>query len=77
MKGSVALDGISLTVAGLQRDKFTVSVIPHTASETTLLDKTVGDRINIECDIIGKYIRRFLNENSNGITMDFLMENGF
>lgn len=77
MKGSVALDGVSLTVAMVENNSFTVSLIPHTAKETTILDKKTGDKINIECDIIGKYVKKFTTDESNGITMDFLRENGF
>ena len=77
MKGSVALDGISLTVANVKNDRFLVSVIPHTASQTTILGKRAGDRINIECDVIGKYVKQFTDKKQSGITMDFLRENGF
>ncbi len=76
-KGSVTLDGISLTVAKISNDRFTVSIIPHTASETTLLDKRTGDKINIECDVIGKYIEKFTRKQGSGITAKFLKENGF
>ncbi|MCC8068252.1 MAG: riboflavin synthase [Ruminococcus sp.] len=81
-KGSVALDGISLTVASVSDTSFKVSIIPHTASETTLLTKSIGDNINIECDVIGKYVEKFLNtkENtSNNSTLDlnFLANNGY
>lgn len=76
-KGSVALDGISLTVAELAKNAFTVSIIPHTASETTLLEKKTGDMINIECDVIGKYVKHFNLETKSGISMDFLRKNGF
>lgn len=76
-KGSVALDGISLTVADVKNDSFAVSVIPHTAAETTLLERKPGDRINIECDIIGKYVERLTSAKESGITMDFLEKYGF
>lgn len=76
-KGSVTLDGISLTVANVLNDRFTVSIIPHTASETTLLDRNIGDKINIECDVIGKYVEKLMGKPQNGITLDFLKENGF
>lgn len=76
-KGSVALDGISLTVAEVSRGGFAVSVIPHTAAETTLLERKPGDRINIECDIIGKYVERLTAVKDSGITMDFLEKCGF
>lgn len=76
-KGSVALDGISLTVASLKNDRFSVSIIPHTAQQTTLLGKKSGDKINIECDLVGKYIEKFTAQNSGGITEDFLARYGF
>lgn len=76
-KGSVALDGISLTVANVSNDSFTVSIIPHTGEETTLLNKKTGYKINIECDVIGKYVERFTSKKSSGITLEFLKENGF
>lgn len=76
-KGSVTLDGISLTVADVKGDRFTVSIIPHTANETTLLTKNIGEKINIECDVVGKYIEKFVSKNNSEITMDFLRENGF
>ena len=67
-KGSIAIDGISLTVAKVSDVDFAVSVIPHTASETTLLDKKIDDCVNLENDIIGKYVQKFFscggNENS-------------
>lgn len=75
-KGSVALDGISLTVAETAADSFAVSVIPHTAANTTLLEKKIGESVNIECDIIGKYVEKMLKP-TTGITEEFLKENGF
>lgn len=82
-KGSVCLDGISLTVAAVSESDFKVSVIPHTGEETTLLKKKAGNTINIENDIIGKYVDRLLNfkdsspSDSGGITMDFLRKYDF
>ncbi len=82
-KGSVALDGISLTVAFVNDSCFAVSVIPHTGTETILLKKRTGDIVNIECDVIGKYVDKLLHFESNEkkskspMTMDFLYENGF
>lgn len=86
-KGSVALDGISLTVASVTEKDFSVSIIPHTASETTLLDKKPGDCINIECDMIGKYIEKLMGfnsettqksvDNKSRITREMLLRNGF
>lgn len=78
MKGSVALDGVSLTVAYIDNNCFKVSVIPHTQKETTLLQKSIGSKINIENDIVGKYIEKFLTiQKDSNITIDFLKENGF
>lgn len=87
-KGSIAIDGISLTVAGLSEHSFSVSLIPHTGEETTLLQKKSGDVVNLENDIIGKYVERFLmmpaGEEPPGaahkidkIDMNFLAEHGF
>ncbi len=63
-KGSIAIDGISLTVAKLTGNSFSVSVIPHTGEETTLLKKKTGDVVNLENDLIGKYVERLLGGNS-------------
>ena len=59
-KGSIAIDGISLTVARVNETEFAVSVIPHTAEETTLLSKKAGDTVNLENDIVGKYVEKLL-----------------
>jgi len=75
-KGSIAIDGISLTVAAVERNDFAVSIIPHTLSQTTLKNKRIGDTVNLENDIIGKYIEKFLST-PRGITKDFLLQNGF
>lgn len=81
-KGSVALDGISLTVAKVTDKDFQVSVIPHTRQETALTEKKTGNLINIECDIIGKYVEKLLigkqeTKQESKITENFLMEHGF
>lgn len=84
-KGSVTIDGISLTVVKCGNTWFSVSIIPHTASVTTLAIKKPGDFVNIENDIIGKYVERLLgfqvtndlNNKKNNLSMDFLKENGF
>lgn len=76
-KGSVTLDGISLTIAEVKSDSFSVSVIPHTAESTTLLGRKPGDKINIECDIIGKYVEKLTKNNESGLTLDFLEKCGF
>ncbi|KUO62755.1 MAG: riboflavin synthase subunit alpha [Gracilibacter sp. BRH_c7a] len=80
-KGSVAIDGISLTVVEVEKDYFTISLIPHTFGHTTLGFKSIGSTVNLETDIIGKYVARFMNmgqETKNkDISMDFLAEHGF
>ncbi|MDT8715936.1 riboflavin synthase [Clostridium sp. 19966] len=81
-KGSVAIDGVSLTVAYVDERVFKVSIIPHTKDMTTLLRKKVGDEVNLECDMIGKYIEKFLEvkeqaQIKGGIDLNFLCENGF
>ena len=75
-KGSIAIDGISLTVAKVTHDSLLVSIIPHTAGETTLSEKNVGSLVNLEIDIVGKYIEKF-SQGGNGITREFLYKNGF
>ncbi len=78
-KGSVALDGISLTVTHADAGSFSVSIIPHTQNATTLLQKKAGDLLNIECDIIGKYVEK-LNQKSSSyqkIDVNFLAKNDF
>lgn len=80
-KGSVAIDGISLTVVKVWDDHFQVSVIPHTGKSTTLLNKSAGSTVNIENDIVGKYIERFCTVSNTSkqesITMQFLKQSGF
>ncbi len=81
-KGSVALDGISLTVAKVTKGEFQVSVIPHTRQEATLAGKGAGSIVNIECDVIGKYVEKLLSapnapQQESKISENFLMEHGF
>ena len=80
-KGSIAIDGISLTVAAVTERELTVSGIPHTREVTNLRERKSGDIVNLETDIIGKYVERLLQheqkEEKSGITMDLLAENGF
>ena len=82
-KGSIAIDGISLTVAAGDEDSFRVGIIPHTGGHTALLDRPKGYACNLETDVIGKYIQKFLAKNTEStpkkstLTMDFLRENGF
>ncbi len=80
-KGSIAIDGISLTVSYVDHSIFKVSIIPHTAQETTLLTRRIGDKVNLETDMIAKYTEKLLssnNENRNKeIDKNFLSQNGF
>ena len=81
-KGSITIDGISLTVASVEADRFSVSLIPHTAAVTTLGKKRVGDVVNLETDIIGKYVEKLLRPEleqrpQSRITLEFLQNNGF
>lgn len=78
-KGSIAIDGISLTVAKVSPQDFAVSVIPHTGEETTLLHRKPGDIVNLECDVIAKYVEKLLGKGTakGGISPQFLAEHGF
>lgn len=86
-KGSIAIDGISLTVAGVSESDFQVSVIPHTGEETILLGKQPGDTVNLENDVVGKYVQKLLAnamgagsaapKQESRLTMEFLEANGF
>ena len=81
-KGSIAIDGVSLTVAAVEADRFSVSVIPHTADVTALGAKGPGDIVNLETDLIGKYVEKLLRPAEGpaprgGISLEFLAENGF
>lgn len=75
-KGSIAIDGISLTVNKLEKGRFYVNIIPHTAANTTLVGKKEADVVNIETDILGKYVEKLL-QSPRGIDKDFLAEYGF
>lgn len=82
-KGSITIDGISLTIAYVDDDVFKVSIIPHTLQQTILSSKNIGDSVNLECDMIGKYVEKLLGITSpdkqqpNNINETFLKENGF
>ena len=83
-KGSIALDGISLTVARVDEGSFSISAIPHTVAQTTLADRREGDAVNLETDIVGKYVEKLLGlpQSSRGfreepLTMEFLTQHGF
>lgn len=75
-KGSIAVDGISLTVNRFAKDRFYVNIIPHTIENTTLSFKKAGDTVNIETDILGKYVEKLLQPGGR-VDMDFLREHGF
>jgi len=77
-KGSIAIDGVSLTVAAVTDTDFSVSIIPHTGTQTILLGKKPGDPVNLECDVIGKYVEKLTAPHkTGGISTNFLAENGF
>jgi riboflavin synthase len=84
-KGSIAIDGISLTVVSAEERTFKVSIIPHTRHETTLCSKAPGSKVNLECDIVAKYIERFsgfgkqfsAENRSSKISLSFLEDNGY
>jgi len=82
MKGSVAVDGVSLTIAALRQNAFEVSLIPHTLGATTLQHKGSGERVNIECDMIGRWVKRLLGDAGAGgarpgLSMHDLEDQGF
>lgn len=77
-KGSVCIDGVSLTVNGIHNSVFTVNVIPHTADATVIGYYSVGDKVNIEVDLIARYLERLIDQPNNGvITKEFLKVNGY
>ena len=81
-KGSITIDGISLTVARVDGQSFAISAIPHTVAVTVLQDRKPGDKVNLETDIIGKYVEKLLQpkeipKQTSGITRDFLTKYGF
>lgn len=81
-KGSIAIDGISLTVADVTSESFRVSIIPHTAKATILSEKTLGSIVNLENDVIGKYVEKLIGTGQNGrqqsnITKEFLYKAGY
>lgn len=81
-KGSITIDGISLTVAKVGKDWFSISAIPHTVEVTVLRERRAGDHVNLETDIIGKYVEKLLSpvqaeEPGGGLTLEFLSKYGF
>ena len=78
LKGSVSVDGVSLTVAGVKDDSFSVYIIPHTAQVTTLGAKKTGDKVNLETDMLGKYVAKYSGRQKTlKITEKFLKDKGF
>lgn len=80
-KGSITVDGVSLTIANLDRNSFEIALIPHTKSVTTFGQKRIGDKVNIEVDLIGRYVERLLNfqsaDDDNRLNDQFLKEHGY
>lgn len=77
-KGSITLDGTSLTIFGVENERITVSLIPHTAKESIIGLKQIGDKVNMEFDMLGKYVYSFLHpKQESRISTDFLKDNGF
>ena len=76
-KGSITVNGVSLTVSRNEGNTFCVAIIPHTLENTNLKDLKSGDLVNIETDILGRYVEKFLSTKDNNLTEDFLKENGF
>ena len=76
-KGSITVNGVSLTVSKNENRKFSVAIIPHTLENTNLKELKTGDSVNIETDILGRYVEKFLYLKNNNITEEFLKENGF
>lgn len=76
-KGSITVNGVSLTVSKNQNNTFSVAIIPHTLENTNLKYLKIGDLVNLETDILGRYVEKFLSTKNNNITEDFLKENGF
>ena len=77
-KGSIAVDGISLTVNACEGDEMQITLIPYTLQKATLINKRVGDRVNLEADVLGKYVEKLMERRESGkLTQSFLLEHGF
>ena len=76
-KGSITVDGVSLTIAYVDEAVFRVSVIPHTQEETTLTGKHTGDIVNLENDMIARYVEKLMGKENKGLSLEFLQANGF
>lgn len=68
-KGSIAIDGISLTIASINNKSFTVALIPHTLEVTTLKEKRIGDMVNLEIDVVARYLERLVNKEEKGVKL--------
>ena len=77
LKGSITLDGTSLTIFALQKNTLTVSLIPHTNHQSVLGMKKVGEQVNVETDLLGKYVKQHVQAKPSNMTRDFLIRNGF
>ena len=77
VKGSITLDGTSLTIFALQKNTLTVSLIPHTNHQSVLGMKKVGEQVNVETDLLGKYVKQHVQVKPSNVTRDFLIRNGF
>jgi len=69
--GSIAIDGVSMTVAELEKDNFSIGIIPHTWEKTVFSDKKIGDTVNLEFDVLGKYIVKLTEQDSEGVPEDY------
>ena len=76
-KGSISIDGVSLTVNGVSKDIFEVNIIPHTLEETIIKDYQVGTRVNLEVDLIARYLERLVPGEKSNVTQDKLLKHGF
>ena len=76
-KGSVAIDGISLTVNEQRDNRFTLNVIPYSSANTTIGSKNLGDQVNVETDIVGRYVEKFVSAGEKGTDLDFLYRYGY
>jgi riboflavin synthase len=76
-KGSVCVDGVSLTINEVSGNRFEVNIIPHTADVTIIGDYTVGTVVNVEVDLLARYIERLLSHDGDGISIDFLKAHGY
>lgn len=76
-KGSITLDGVSLTINRFEGDRFSLAIIPHTAEETNLASYRPGQKVNLEADVLGKYVRKFVAPDTPGLSLESLAQAGF